>query len=823
MVTRTARFRKSSPCPICNGFDEAPRGTGQRCYGFLSDDGLYAHCTREESAGRLRLNADSQTYAHRLRGDCPCGGRHDPTPAVRPRLSRRAGALRRQVAVYEYVDEQGTLLYQVVRFVDLDGAKSFSQRRPDGQGGWLWNLNGVRRVLYELPALLAAVPAGTTIFIPEGEKDCLTLRQRELVATTNSEGAGKWRPDFAAYFVGAHVVVLPDNDAEGRAHADRVVASLLPVAASLKRLELPDLPAKGDVSDWFTAGHTVEELQALVAQAPSLPLGNGDGEPQGAGDDDEASADEPSAQKAAVDNKPNMQISVNMTAMVDGTQDAIMALPCGPHLFQRARQLCIIAHGIKPPRWLRRPPEAPVILPTDRAYLRELATQAATWQAYDKRRKCWNPALPPSWVIDTLYARPSWPFPPLEGIVCAPTLRPDGSLLATPGYDPDTGLYLDLNGVSYPPMPARPSLDDARTAIKLLAEVFRDFPFAAPPHRSATLAAAISLVARYAIQGRIPLYAVRSTTRGAGKGLLVDAISGLAMGRPAPRWAQVENEDEERKRLLTVAIAGDPAIHIDNVTRPFGSAPLDMAITAETITDRMLGTQRRQEAPIHAVFFASGNNMVFRGDMARRVVPIDLDPRMERPEERSGFTHDPLLAWIIDERPTLVVAALTVLKAYFVADCPTQGIKPLGSFEQWSTLVRQALIWAGEEDPCSGRQDIEAESDPEFERLKTLLSAWYECYEVTPVTLKQVAREIRLYTNDNGITKWNNLRDALSDLDPRDSGKGLNGRVIGDALRVWKGRVIDGKRFVRAGTERTGAAEWRVERVSDSQPEKSST
>jgi Virulence-associated protein E len=276
MVTRAARFRKSSPCPICNGYDEAPRGTGQRCYGYLSDDGRFAHCVRDEHAGRLTKHPDSNTYAHTLVGNCACGVRHDPTTEASPRPQRQGN--RRQIAVYHYVDAQGTLLYDVVRF----WPKGFAQRRPDGQGGWLWNLDSVPRVPYQLPEILAAVQAGTTIFIPEGERDCLTLRQKGLIATTNSEGAGKWRSEFAAHFAGAHVVVLPDNDAEGRAHADKLIASLLPVAASLKRVELPDLPEKGDVSDWFKAGHTVEELLALVAQAPSLPLGNGDGdgEPQ---------------------------------------------------------------------------------------------------------------------------------------------------------------------------------------------------------------------------------------------------------------------------------------------------------------------------------------------------------------------------------------------------------------------------------------------------------------------------------------------------------------------------------------------------------------
>lgn len=508
--------------------------------------------------------------------------------------------------------------------------------------------------------------------------------------------------------------------------------------------------------------------------------------------------------------KPVIEITTAITAVVDATQQAIRALPDGPHLFQRARQLALIARGVTPPKWLRRPPETPVIVPAEPAYLRELATQAATWEKYDKRSKRWEPALPPPWVIETLCARPSWPFPPLEGIVCAPTLRPDGTLLTRQGYDPETGLYLDLTGTDYPSIQAQPTLDDARTAIGKLQQVFIDFPFAASHHCSSAFAAVLSLVARYAIQGNVPLYAVRSTTRGSGKGLLIDAISVLATGRHAPRWAHTQDEEEERKRLLTLALAGDSTIHIDNVTRPLGSAPLDLALTAQTFSDRLLGKQVSREAPLHAVFFASGNNMAFHGDMARRVVPIDLDPKMERPEERDNFTHSPLLPWVLQERPTLVASGLTILKAYFAVGCPAQGIKPLGSFEAWSTLVRQALIWAGEADPCEGRQDIEAESDPKFDAFRELLTCWYACYSTTPQTLKRVVQDAIAFGATTGPRNaYDDLRDALGAFDPKYDGESLRSDALSYTLRAWKGRVIEDKCLTRRGKGRQGA-EWGI-------------
>jgi putative DNA primase/helicase len=515
---------------------------------------------------------------------------------------------------------------------------------------------------------------------------------------------------------------------------------------------------------------------------------------------------------------PSITISTDLTGMVNAAQQALLTMPGAPHIFQRARHLCLIAHGVKPPKWLQRPADAPVIVELDRDYLLELVNQAADWQKMSKKKKqAFEAAMPPAQVIKTLLARPIQPFPLLEGVIGAPTLKPDGEILATPGYDPDTGLYLALNGTTYPPIPTKPRLDHARSAIGLLQEAFKNFPWVGEHARSATTAALLSLVARYAFAGHVPLFAVRSTIRGSGKGLLIDAISTIATGRQAPRWAQTLDEEEERKRLLTLGLAGDSLVHIDNVVHPLGSGPLDLAVTAPTFCDRILGTQKRQETPMNVVFFASGNNMVFRGDMARRVVPIDLDPKMEKPEERTGFAHSPLLPWLLKERPKLITAALTLLKAYFVAGCPAQSITTLGSFEAWSTCIRQAIIWAGEPDPCEGRKAIESESDPQYEALAVLLEAWEKCYQTTTKTLKQTMQDISLRAvaapdANNPPNAWNELGDALSTYDNRYDGKRLDTTRIGNALRPIEGRVLGNKRLIRDGTYQR-AAKWRIDLV----------
>src|SRR5438105_298728 len=167
------------------------------------------------------------------------------------------------VGEYDYTDEHGTLLFQALRY----HPKGFKQRRPDGAGGWTWKLDGVRRVLYHLPEVVQAARTGGIVFVVEGEKDVERLRALKIVATTNAGGAGKWRPEYAAALRSAHVYIVPDHDKPGRDHADQVARSLHGTAASVKIVELPGVPAHGDVSDWFDAGHDGRELMELARDA----------------------------------------------------------------------------------------------------------------------------------------------------------------------------------------------------------------------------------------------------------------------------------------------------------------------------------------------------------------------------------------------------------------------------------------------------------------------------------------------------------------------------------------------------------------------------
>jgi hypothetical protein len=179
------------------------------------------------------------------------------------------------VAIYPYRDETGALRYQVCRWPPKGDQKLFSQRRPNGDGGWIAGkgcMRGVELLPYRLPELLGDPMA--TVFIVEGEKDVDNLAEIGIVASCNTGGAGKWQPEIGCWLDGRDVVIIPDNDPPGRAHAQDVAAKLSGIAASIRILELPGLGPKEDVSNWLARGGTADDLDRLAAEiGPAEPTG----------------------------------------------------------------------------------------------------------------------------------------------------------------------------------------------------------------------------------------------------------------------------------------------------------------------------------------------------------------------------------------------------------------------------------------------------------------------------------------------------------------------------------------------------------------------
>ena len=165
---------------------------------------------------------------------------------------------------YDYIDEHGECIYQVVRYEP----KTFRQRRPDGKGGWVWNIKDVTPVPYNLPGIMADTEA--PIWVVEGEKCAQLLISQGFVATTNHGGAKNWSADLNKWFAGRNVIVLPDADEAGARHAEVVLSNVLTVAKAAKLVTIPGLTDKQDVYDWMVAGGTRDRLAEIAAATPVL-------------------------------------------------------------------------------------------------------------------------------------------------------------------------------------------------------------------------------------------------------------------------------------------------------------------------------------------------------------------------------------------------------------------------------------------------------------------------------------------------------------------------------------------------------------------------
>lgn len=391
----------------------------------------------------------------------------------------------------------------------------------------------------------------------------------------------------------------------------------------------------------------------------------------------------------------------------------------------------------------------------------------------------------------------------LVGTTENPTLRADGSLLDVPGYDARSGLYFDPGTVVFPAIPSEPTKADAHGALETLGEIVSEFPFASPEHRAVALSAILTVVVRSSLK-TAPAFAVSAPVMGSGKTLFATALGYLANGRASATMTVPKDDDELRKRALAIFMLGAAVVNIDNVAATFRSDVLCTILTSDTFSDRVLGSTRILTVPTAATFVLTGNNISFAGDITTRVLPIMLDPGVEHPEERS-FRRD-LHTFVPRERPRLVVAALTVLRAYVVAGRPRDpSLRPFGRFEAWDQLIRGALVWLGEPDPVLVRDELE-DADPVRGRLRTVLQAWHEQIDEEPVSVTEL---LAMADARDG------LKAALLSVaeDSRVAPNAISKKLLGYFLRSHARRVELGLRLTSVGKGRDGQR-WAVQKVA---------
>lgn len=274
-----------------------------------------------------------------------------------------------------------------------------------------------------------------------------------------------------------------------------------------------------------------------------------------------------------------------------------------------------------------------------------------------------------------------------------------------------------------PVIAVAPSDAEVRSAVDLLIDLVRDFPFQSDIDRAGWLAALLTPLARPMFTGPSPLMVFDANVRGSGKTFLAELIGLIVNGRSMPRIAPAKADDEERKRITSVLLAGRQVALIDNVTTVVGSPALDALLTATTWEDRVIGLSKMLSLEARTCWYLTGNNVEFRGDTSRRVLVVRLESGHENPEERTDFARPDLRGYVTRERGRLLAAALTILRGFCSAGCPSQEPPAWGSYEGWS-MIRDAVVWAGLPDPASNRKQVQAQSDTVKNSLALLLRAW---------------------------------------------------------------------------------------------------
>ena len=708
-----------------------------------------------EHAGNLSPD-DNGLFAHRMHGSCKCGTQHGPPKHTNSKQID---------ATYDYKDEGGRLLYQVVRFAH----KQFRQRRPDPDvpGEWIWKLGDVRRVLYRLPELIAAMAErpGECVYVVEGEKDVDALWRAGAIATCNPHGAGKWKSvakDAARELKGREVIVIADADEPGRKHAREV-------SVALKGSRVIELEQK-DVGEFLLTGGSVDQL-SQIASAPPPPIDLG-----------------------AAREKKNAAVVVHQGGLTDVFLCPRREKECADAtirelankaagLYQRAGMLVRVTREEPPNGEGPQSASAPRIGAMPQPALRELVDKSVRVIEATKAGELKH-AHPPPWFIDQIDSRGEWRgIRRLDAVTQSPVMRPDGTVLTTPGYDAETGLLYEPN---FTPLDVRecPTRDDALAALEELKDVVCDFPFVAEKHLAGYLALLLTPFARFAFRGPAPLGVLDGSVAGVGKGKLVQVISVLVDGCEMSPTPQPEEPEEERKLITSIAIAGRRMALIDNATKPIGSGALEAVLTSTRWSDRVLGASKTFDGDVLTQWLVTGNNVQFRKkDTIRRCVHVRVEAKTDAPEARSNWTHDPLLEWVRQERPRLVRAALTILRAHAIAGYPNPCTSQWGSFEGWSDRVRASLVWLGMADPADTRIELNATADTEGAALTVVLDALRRAQALNGGGLS--ARELLDQARSS-----DDLKDAIDELCPTRRGD-VTPKALGKNLRGVKGRVVD--------------------------------
>jgi hypothetical protein len=306
-----------------------------------------------------------------------------------------------------------------------------------------------------------------------------------------------------------------------------------------------------------------------------------------------------------------------------------------------------------------------------------------------------------------------------------------------------------------------------------------------------------------------PMFHARAHMVGSGKSYLCELITAFATPQRGTPTTFPADDEECRKLLLAELLRAPAVVEFDNLTGDLRAYKnLCMVLTSEFMSGRILGVSKTATVGTRVLFLSSGNNVGPVKDMTRRCISIRLDPGCETPAERS-FRRPDLVREVLRERGYYFSATLTIVRAWIVAGRPMTNCKSLAGYGDWSDLCRQPLLWLGCTDPTESVFEAMTE-DPDRETLGRLLTAWQAVFGKTPAMVRDAVKQAAVSQKEH-----QELGEVLRDI-AEERGE-INRRKLGWWIKRHAGRIVDGRRFVRASGNRSAEA-WQVDVVESVSP-----
>ena len=394
----------------------------------------------------------------------------------------------------------------------------------------------------------------------------------------------------------------------------------------------------------------------------------------------------------------------------------------------------------------------------------------------------------------------------LYGIIDAPTIFTDGSLLQEPGYDRSSKLLFNPDGVTFPKVSERPTRHDAEGALDKLTHLFSEFPFVSRLDLSVAIGALLTSVTRRSFNIS-PAFGIDSPDYGTGKSYLVDTIHMTAHGVVAAVIDATTDNEEFRKRIETELKQGAAAIALDNVTGIIGGNTFASILTSESIKPRTMGGNTDSPPlPTNAFITLTGKQLKIRADLIRRILRAMMDANMENHWKRK-FTLNPV-EMARTGRGEYVKAILTILKGYHVSGCSVNFDSFCG-YEEWSRLVRGALVWIGLPDPFDSI-DVVATEDPEKIDLLLVCNQWGARMGFGNTAIAKVINMACMTDQQESgpVLKYPEFHDILVKITGSKDGF-INSTRMGYWLREHKDVVVAGNKLVSEG-QTNGVGRWKL-------------